>query len=838
MKNRFKALCVILCFAIVAGLGLPAMAVELNAPIEDSGIIKLLKAVRPLGTIASLMNTAAHPDDERSNILSALALGQGVSTHLVTVTRGQGGQNAIGPEIYNAMGVLRTEELNKSVAVLETSVDYARYDFDSPCMDFGFSKMWEETKEKWDYDYVTERFVFYIRKYRPDVVIIPFNLDRTTHGHHQSIIICTTLAIEAAADPERYPEQGLPAYRVKKMYEPATKDNATVSIDTGKFDPWYGKTYNYISQYARSFHACQGMGGVGYEGPNETLMMLVEDAPTEYPEVKPEASLFEGLPYDFRDYAALLSDADIAALLVGVQDAYDVIDAAFPDNAKVLEAVYAMQDAVEKAIAAVEASALDEETKYDLGHHLGKKIDQLARAAEAAIQLDILVVPEDMEVVPGQTFNVAVRIHQGIPADVAVESVTLNLPNDGWTVEPTEVEGSLGENLTYIQNFSVTAPMTTEYYNAFHGDGISATVAFNGGKPFTRTGSSDGNFAFVPEFSVVVGPEKTAINMARDLAPATFNVTVVNNSQDANEGELTLALPEGFTSEPASRKLEFAKGGEAQSVTFTVMPPADAREGEYTFTAAMQGKEMVSDQTVQAIDYQHIDKSYYIYQAEGAIQLFPFEFEADRKIGYIASGNDTVGETLRELGMDVTFLTDDDVRFADLSQYGTIITGVRAYRYRAVLGECYDRLLSYVENGGNLVIQYHTSGDGYKTEYAPYPFVIGNPSLEWRVTYEDSPVTILEPDSPLLNTPNVIGPADWEGWVQERSLYVPMEWDDAYSTPIRSGVIEQENREYDGQILTAKYGEGTFTYSAIVFFRQVTGLVPGGVRLFANLINQ
>ncbi len=838
MKNRFRALCLILCFAMVAGLGLPAMAVELNAPIEDAGIIKLLKAVRPLGTIASLMNTAAHPDDERSNILAALALGEGVTTHLVTVTRGQGGQNAIGPEIYNAMGVLRTEELAKSAAVLETTVDFARYDFDSPCMDFGFSKKWEETKEKWDYDYVTERFVYYIRLYRPDVVIIPFNLDRTTHGHHQSIIICTTLAIEAAADPERYPEQGLPAYRVKKMYEPATKDDVTIKIDTGKFDPWYGKTYNYISQYARGFHACQGMGGVGYEGPGVTNMMLVKDAPTVYPEVKQEATLFEGLPYDFREYAATLADKDIAAQIEEIQDAYDVIAAAFPDNAKVLPAVYAMRAAVDKAIATVEASALDEETKYDLNHHLTKKIDQLARAAEAAIQLDILVVPDDMEVVPGQTFNVAVRIHQGIPAELAVEDVALNLPNDGWTVEAGETEGELGENLTYIANFTVTAPKTTEYYNAFHADGISATVTFGGENAFTRTGTSDGNFAYVPEFSVAVGPEKTAINMARDLAPAKFSVTVVNNSPDANEGEVTLALPEGFAANPASQKLAFSKGGEAQSVAFEITPPADAQEGEYTFVASVQGKEMVSDQTVQAIDYQHIDKTYYIYTAEGTIQMFPYEFDADRKIGYIASGNDTVGETLQELGMDVTFLSDDDVRFADLSQYGTIITGVRAYRYRSVLPECYDRLLKYVEDGGNLVVQYHTSGDGYKAEYAPYPFVIGNPSLEWRVTYEDSPVTILESDSPLLNTPNAIGSSDWEGWVQERSLYVPMEWDSAYHAPIRSGTEDQENREYDGQILTAAYGAGTFTYTAIVFFRQVPGLVPGGVRLFANLICQ
>ena len=840
MKHRRKIIGLVLCLAMLLGVVSPGAAVVLNEPIPDTGVIKLLKAIRPLGTIATVMNTAAHPDDERSNMLAALALGEGVSTHLVTITRGQGGQNAIGPEIYNAMGVLRTEELNKSVKVLETTVDYARIEFDSPCMDFGFSKMWEETQEKWDFDYVTERFCYFIRKYRPEIVVIPFNLDRTTHGHHQAIIICTINGIEAAADPTRYPEQGLPAFQVKKMYEPANKDNVTTRINTGKYDPWYGETYQHISEYARGFHACQGMGGYTYQGPRELLLQLSPGAPTSMPEVKPETSIFEGVPYDFREYAELVEDAEIAALLGTIQDNYEAIYAAFPHNKEVLSGVWTMQENVEKAVALVAASSLGDDVKYDLNFHLEKKLTQLARAAAAAAAIDILVVPDDMEVVPGQTFNVAVRVYQGVDAPMAVESIELNLP-EGFAIETGAVEGSLGENLTYIQNFTVTAPTAPaneDFYNAFHGDGIFATVSLKGEKAFTQVGTSDGNFAFVPEFSVAVEPQKVAVNTAKEIAPASFTIKVTNNGPEANQGTLSLALPEGFTAEPASKELSFAKGGEGASVTFEVMPPEGVAEGAYTFVAQMQGETLLSDQTVQAIDYQHIDKTYYIFKAEGTVQVFPVAFDENRKIGYIASGNDTVGETLQTLGMNVTFLTDDDVRYGDLNAYGTIITGVRAYRYRTVLAECYDRLLSYVEKGGNLIVQYHTSGDGYKPEYAPYPFKIGSPSLEWRVTYEDSPVTILVPDSPLLNAPNKIAEADWDGWVQERSLYVPMEWDPAYEAPIRSGLVEQEGREYDGQILTAPYGEGRFTYTSIVFFRQVPDLVPGGVRLFANLINQ
>ncbi|MDR2505501.1 MAG: PIG-L family deacetylase [Oscillospiraceae bacterium] len=840
MKKLIRIIALALCISLATCVTPSASAAVLNEPIKDSGIITLLKAVRPLTTIATVMNTAAHPDDEGSNWLAALSLGEGVSTHVVTITRGQGGQNAIGPEVYNAMGVLRTEELTKSVTVLDTTVDFARIDFDSPCMDFGFSKKWEETEEKWNFDYVTERFVYFIREYRPEIVVLPFKLDRTQHGHHQSIIICTLLAVEAAADPTRYPEQGLPAFKVSKVYEPANaQDEFTAPVNTGKFDPWYGTTYQVISDYARSFHACQGMGGQGLPQPGTRLLHLNDEAESPYETPQSEDSIFAGLPYDFNDYAELVGDADIAAQLKKIQSDAEAIEAAFPHNAQVLAGVYAMQGDVEQALSAVAASDLDPERKYDLTFHLEKKITQLARTAAAAAAVEILVVPEDMEVAPGQTINVAVRVHQGTDAILSVEDVTLNLPQqDQWTVEKGEATGELGPNLTYIQNFTVTAPKTADYYNAFHADGISAAVAFGGEKAFSWYGKSEGNFAYVPEFSVAVTPEKAAVNLAKGAEPVTFGVTVTNNTTGADEGELTLAGPEGWTIEPASAKLSFAKGGESTAVSFTLTPPEGVAEGEYTFLAQVQGSELVSNQTVQTIDYQHIDKTYYIYSAEGAVQVFPVEFDSELKIGYIESGNDTVADTLKVLGMNVTLLTDDDVRFGDLSAYDTIITGVRAYRYRSVLAECYDRLLKYVEAGGNLVVQYHTSGDGYKPEYAPYPFKIGSPSLEWRVTYEDSPVTVLLPDNALLNSPNVITDSDWDGWIQERSLYVPMEWDERYEAPIRSGLVEQENREYDGQILTAKYGEGTFTYTAIVFFRQVTGLVPGGVRLFANMINR
>lgn len=835
MKRYRRLMSIFLVAALLAG-ALPAAAV-LNEPIEDSGVIKLLGAIRPLGTIATVMNTAAHPDDEGSNWLAALSLGQGVDCHVVTVTRGQGGQNAIGPEHYNAMGVLRTEELTKSLDVLNTSVDFCRYDFDSPCMDFGFSKKWEETEEKWDFDYVLERVSYYIRLYRPQVVVMPFNLVRSQHGHHQSIYIITLRAIEAAADPEKYPEHNLPAYRVKKLYEPATAENSTLAIDTGKYDPWYGDTYQRISDYARGFHACQGMGGSGYPVPGKRYLQLTVDAPTLYPEVKAEETMFDGLPYDFRQYAALVADAELSGLLTEIQDRYEAVEAAFPDNARVLEAVYQMMDAVEAALSRVKDGKLDEETEYDLTFHLHKKMKQLHEAAAAAACVEALIVPEDMTVTPGQSLDVQVRVHQGLAADLSCEDIELVLP-EGWQIEAGEREGELGENLTLVQHFAVVAPQSEDYYNAFHGDKIAATVRLKGARAFQVEGESDGNFAFLPAFSVAIGPETAAVNLAKEPQPVDFDVTVTNNQDGAAGGSVSLSIPDGWTVEPAAQELSFAAAGESAAVTFRVTPGADLTEGAYQISAVVEGQGMACCQTVQTIDYQHIDKTYYLFDAQAMVQAFPLQFDAARKIGYVETDLDEVGKTLEQLGFDVIYLTDDDIRYGDLNRYDVILTGIRAYMKRGVLAECNDRLLTYVRDGGHLVLQYHTSGDGYLPEYAPYPLTVGKPSLEWRVTYEDSPVTALLPDHPFLNVPNQLDEDAWDGWVQERSLYVPMEWDAAYEAPIRSGTVEQEGREYDGQLLTAAYGDGRFTYTALVFFRQVPQLVPGAVKLLTNIISQ
>lgn len=833
MKRNVKLIALLVTVAMMMTVLPLANAAVLNEPIEDSGIIKLLKSIRPLGTIASAMNSAAHPDDEGSNWLATLSLGQGVNCHVISITRGQGGQNAIGPEYHNAMGVLRTAELKQAIRVLDVTDDVLRVDYDSPCMDYGFSKKWEEAEEKWDFDYLVERMAYYIRLYRPQVFVHHAVNERSEHGQHQATYIVSTRAIAAAADPAMYPEQGLPAYQVQKVYEPGNADAHTVAVNTGAYDPIYGDTYQRISDYSRSFHACQGMGGTTYPKAGARYFKMVDDATAKITGVEKEDSFFDGLPYDFDDYAALVSDADIAAKLTKIQQDYRDIEAAFPANAKIMEGLNVMRADVDDALAAVEASAMDEEAKYDLSFHLLNKQTQLDRAMGQAACLQVLAVAGDYEVIPGQPVDIAVRVYQG--SDLAVEVADVSLiAMPGWNIEVGEKEGELGYNNTLIQHFTVTATDEAEYYNAFHGDHLKAKVTFQGEHSFTVIGEMEDTFALLPKFAVKIAPEKLVINNIKAIEANDYTVEVVNNAPEAVADTLTLNVPDGWTVEPASQEIAFSKSGETISASFKVTAPADVAEGSYEVTALM-GKD---NQTVQSIDYQHIDKTYYIFETKSSVEVFPLVFDEARKIGYLSAGLDTVGETLQGLGMDVTFIDDGELRTGDLSIYDTIVVGIRAYKNRPSLIECNDRLLDYAFKGGHLVVQYHTSGDGYKPEYAAYPLTVGKPSLEWRVTYEDSPVTVLLPEHPFLNTPNKLDETAWDNWVQERSLYIPMEWDAAYEAPIRSGTVEQEGREYDGQILTAAYGEGRFTYSALVFFRQVPNLVPGGIKLFTNIISQ
>ncbi len=543
MKNvRYRRVIgILLCIMLVSGGIFAASAANLPAPPNDSGIITLLKAVRPLGTITSVMNSAVHPDDEQSAMLAALSLGQGVDTVILNVTRGQGGQNAIGPEYENAMGVLRTMEMDQNIEVLHTRNEWGRYDFDSPCKDYGFSKLWEEAEELWDFDYIADYLALNIRRYRPQVCVHHAQNIRSEHGQHQAMYMTFQMGIERAADPSRNYD-GLPAYQVPKVYERCVEADQTVTVNVGAYDPWYGQTYNQIAQYARSFHACQGMGGNPFPGPGSAYFMMTNEGAQKIKNAGQETSFFDGLPYDFDDYAKLVNDGTVSELLTAIQADYRAVDAAFPDNDAVFSALTAMQGDVKKALDAVSTSSvMSESEKYDLSFLLNRKLEQLDEALAAAAAVSVRVIMDDYEIVPGQEANVSVRVYQGIGEALELSDIQLNLP-DGWTIVKGEQEGSLGDNQTVIQHFTILADDTAELYNAFHGNSFTATVSFANG--FKAFGQPDETFALLPEFSVEMGVAKVALNTAREITPIKSSIKVTNLSTQSTDATVAIEAPE------------------------------------------------------------------------------------------------------------------------------------------------------------------------------------------------------------------------------------------------------------------------------------------------------
>src|SRR5699024_9127315 len=342
--------------------------------------------------------------------------------------------------------------------------------------------------------------------------------------------------------------------------------------------------------------------------------------------------------------------------------------------------------------------------------------------------------------------------------------------------------------------------------------------------------------AVLPDISLMTSPENIVINTADKQDRYTISVEAKNYFDGEKVADVSLDLPEGWQSEPGKQTVSLKERFDSEKVEFSIIPPENVEEGDFNINvkASVDGKDY--DATIQEISYDHINHEYFEYPAEVHVTSFELLMPDNFKIGYIESGYDEVADYLLNVGFDVTKLTEDDLSSADLSVYDTIVTGIRANLAREDLIANNDRLKKYAENGGHVVFQYHKPGDNWDIdETLPYSLEIGMPSIEWRVTDEAAPVTMTRPDHPLFNYPNKITDADWDGWVQERGLYFPMKWDDNYETFVSMADTNEE--PFDVGILMAEYGEETYLYTNLVFYRQIANQVPGGYRIFTNLMS-
>jgi LmbE family N-acetylglucosaminyl deacetylase len=817
---------------VVSMLPVSGTAIETQEPDVD-----LWNAVKPLDTTVTFLNTGAHPDDERSDFLAYLSRGLGVTTASMIANRGEGGQNEIGNELGNALGIIRSREMIEAAKITGVTAYHLSETTSDAIYDFGFSKSPDETLEKWGEDETYEGLIRFIRTYQPDIVMPSFRNDHNQHGHHRAMEILSERAFNDAADPSIYPEQlkeGLSVWQVKKLYLPAaSKDTATTSIEIGMYDPIYKMTYPQLGEESRYMHKSQGMGNDIPVAKRQTHLELLYSAV----DTNGSDELFAGVPYDFAEWAQTLPKKanSLSVQYTQLQDQLESIIASYPDRGtvftqsqKALKDVLRLQKMTEKA-------KLDDELKSDLLHKLSLKEVQLQEASFVSSSLEVKAEALSTVLTKGQETTVTVTLKNNGSHELEHTAVELLAP-EGWTVKANGKEKALAPGETATLTFNVSVPEDAEFYHAYKEPVLQAKVSYkNDGAAVEQVKELDGTIAVLPDAAVSLNPEDIIVNTA-NVQEVPVKAKVKNYFNGASQASVSLKAPAGWAVEPKSASVDFSGQFEEKEVAFTLTPPEGIQSGDFKIDAEIAVNGKTFNSTIQEISYDHIGTFYYQYPAKVNGVAFELLKNDNLKVGYIDSGFDLVADYLSNAGLNITKLTESDVATSDLSQYDTIVVGIRAYLSRADLLANNARLLKYVEDGGHLVVQYHKPNDGWnKDTTAPYPLTIGNPSIAWRVTDENAKVTVLQPESPLFNYPNKITDSDWDHWIQERGLYYPMAWGPEYQTFV--SMADPGENAFDGGILMANYGKGTYLYTNLVFYRQIQGQVPGGYRIFTNLIS-
>ena len=850
-------------------------------PVYSLGAAGLSQALERLQTTASALHTAAHPDDEDSAFIARVARGDNARVAYLSLNRGEGGQNIIGTELFEALGVIRTEELLQARRLDGGEQFFTR------AFDFGFSKARTEAAWKWDANAVLEDMVRVIRVFRPLVIYSRFSgTPADGHGQHQLAGYLTPLAFKAAADPTAFRQQiaeGLRPWQAKKLYRgvgfrPDPAHPPTLQVQTGIFDPVLGRYYGEIANEGRSQHKSQEMGVIETRGPQESGLIRL-DAPHTT-----EASLFDGIDTSLPGLAALAGlpqgalASELQAMATFAKRALTEYDARKPD-AIVPVLVQGLRAARDARAAVKGLSVAREDARAEADFLLSFKERDFADALARAAEIEVDPLADNETVVPGGAVTVTVRTFMPKGALAKVASAKVKAPG-GWTVEPAgaEVEDDTNPFARFFREYPshsaryritapANAPLTQPYFLDDAREGARyhwpAPSGVEGGDdprtlPFARPllqaevtldvagtqvvvsrpvqyrfadrvrGELRRNINVVPAVSVGLDSRLLIVPTGTTPHEQRVVVRVTNHVPAGASGTLRLALPQGWTSTPAEASFTVKAQGEKMSAPFLVTAPADRKAGTFDVRAVarVNGKEYSED--LQEIAYPHIQTHRLYWPARATAQVFDLKV-APVSVGYVMGSGDQVPDMIRRMGVSVTLIDDEMLATSDLSRFDTIVVGVRASEARPAFVANNGRLIDYVERGGTLIVQYQQN-DYVGRQLAPYPAQMNS-----RVTDETAPVKVLVPTHPVFTFPNAIGAADFENWVQERNLYAFTTFDSRY-IPLLETADAGEPPQLGGEVY-ARVGKGHFVYTAYAWFRQLPAGVPGAYRQFANLIS-
>ena len=907
---RLRTLFVVL--AVLAVLAMPAAPTQAQAPATptspvdplppDTGAAGLKQMLVRLQTTSRLMQTVAHPDDEDGGMLTLESRGKGVTTLLMTLTRGEGGQNKVGSNLFDVLGVLRALELTASDRYYGVEQRFSR------AADFGYSKNPDETFQKWGgHDIPLSDMVRVIRTFRPDVLVARFSgTDRDGHGHHQASAILTKEAFRASADPKRFPEQikeGLQPWQAKKLYignvcgfgaSTCPAENYTIRLNTGHVNPLLGMSYIQFAMEGLRHQLSQGAGGWSVEpGDRYTYYKLVDS-------VIPSATDKDGHEKDFFDgidtsLGTLISPSDAPARseLAGVEaNIAEAAKAAEKDPASAAAPLFSAVESLGRLEGRLRASNSTGNNEDRLTRLIEKE-SQARSALNLALSLSLqatLVSPESPKsppapgedplaaISPGQKITVRVQLHNG--STHALQLRSLFLEGQVEDSEQKEHIPPVQSGKDYQTDFHLDLPPNTPstrpalHRNDPERDGVytvdqpqyqtlpfppppfrvsahydvpdlaSRTRGVAAKTPETlpeisapvlvaftdeQGAEQKRRLAVVPAFSVELEPGEQIIPIANG-SERSVKVGVSSNLTGVSTGSLHLEAPAGWRVEPKEIPVELRERGDKKHFEFKVVP-GSLKEGHAQIRAVLREGEKNYSEGYNFVTREDLASAYYYQPALQRVSIVDVKVPKDLKVAYIPGAGDEIPTVLQQIGIDVNVLPAEKLAGENLTQYGTIVLGIRAYDTQKDVATNNKKLLDYVSAGGTLIVQYNAStGDFNSGHFTPFPMSLSR----GRVSVEEAPVEILAPDDSVFHFPNQITQRDFDGWVQERGLYFADPWDSNFR-PLLSSHDPGESA-LKGGLLRGKYGKGTYIYAGYAFFRQLPAGVPGAIRLYVNLL--
>ncbi|WP_281979359.1 PIG-L family deacetylase [Tenacibaculum mesophilum] len=796
---------------------------------------QIYEKVQKLNFLGSALYIAAHPDDENTRLIAYLSNHEKARTGYLSLTRGDGGQNLIGPEMRELLGVIRTQEL-----LAARNVDGGEQRF-SRANDFGYSKHPDETLKIWDKDKVLADVVWAIRTFKPDVIINRFNhrTPGTTHGHHTSSAMLSVEAFDLANDKSKYPEQlkytdtwrpnrlffntSWWFYGSEEAFEKADKSNM-LSFDIGTYYPLKGLSNNEVAAIASSQHLCQGFGRLTTRGSQTEYVEFLKG---EFP--KDKKDIFSGINTTWN---RVDGGGEIGDILYDVEQNFDFVNPSkhLPDLLEAYKKVRQLKDSHWRAIKTKE---LNEIIKACAGLYLEASAESSSSIPSSTINVNfealnrsfismelssITILPEgknikkELDLAPNSKQNFKSKIN--IAKDVSYSSPY-------WLATQWDLGMYKVNDQKLIGNPESLRPIQIQYNIVIEDQPIAFTIPV-----VHRYAKRDKGEIYEP-FEVL--PKVTTKLLNKVLvfsSEKSQKVTVeVRSGAKNTNGIVTLKAPKGWKVTPNEAKFSIDQKGDIQLIDFMVTPTQNESEGVLKAIAKVEGKSY--DKELIEINYSHIPKQSVLLPSQAKVVRMDIKKNGTR-IGYIQGSGDAIPESLQQIGYEVTELNVNEIN-GNLEQFDAVVVGIRAYNTIKELQFKQKYLLEYVKNGGNLIVQYNTNR-GVDVQ-APYELQLSRD----RVTDEHSKVTLLAKEHSILNYPNKITEADFDGWVQERGLYFPNKWSKEYTSIL--SMYDKGESVKKGSLLVAKYGKGNYIYTGLSFFRELPAGVSGAYKLFANLLS-